>query len=48
VISKGDEMRKLLNPQFAKEKEQEAKIGILESKVTGIESSLGDIKTMLA
>lgn len=37
-----------LNPQLAKEKEQEAKIGALEGKINGIEGTLGSIQDMLA
>lgn len=37
-----------LNPQLAKEKEQEAKIGVLEGKINGIEGTLGNIQEMLA
>lgn len=48
ILEKGDELLKELNPQFAKEKEQEAKISALETKIGGIESSIGDMKQMLA
>lgn len=36
-----------LNPQFAKEREHEAKICALETKIGGIETSIGDMKQML-
>lgn len=48
IISSCDEMLKVLNPQFAKEKAQEEKIGLLENKVSGMENTLSDIKTMLS
>ena len=41
-------MLRELNPQLAKEKEQEEKIGVLEQKVSGVENTLTDIKDMLA
>jgi len=37
-----------LNPQLAKEKEQEQKIGALEEKMTGMEGTLCNIQEMLA
>ena len=37
-----------LNPQLAKEREQEQKIGALEGKITGIEGALGNIQDMLS
>lgn len=37
-----------LNPQLAKEKEQELKIGALEEKMTGMEGTLCNIQEMLA
>lgn len=48
VISSCDAILRELNPQFAKEKEQEEKIGVLEQKVSGVENTLTDIKDMLA
>lgn len=48
VIIACDEMLKRLNPQLAKEKLQEEKIGILETKVSGMEDTLTDIKAMLS
>ena len=42
-----DAMLRELNPQFAKEKEQEEKIGTLETKMTSMESSLDEIKELL-
>jgi hypothetical protein len=48
VISSCDGILRDLNPQFAKEKEQEEKIGALEQKVCGVESTLTDIKDMLS
>lgn len=48
VIEQCDVMLRELNPQFAKEKEQEEKIGVLESKMSNIEGTLVDIQTMLS
>lgn len=48
VISSCEEMLKVLNPQLAKEKEQEEKIGALEEKMTGMEGTLTDIREMLS
>lgn len=47
VISACDGMLRELNPQFAKEKEQEEKIGLLEKKMSGMEGTLSDIREML-
>ena len=43
-----DAMLRELNPQFAREKEQEEKIGALEEKMNGIEGTLGQMMTMLS
>lgn len=48
VITSCDEMLRQLNPQFAKEKEQEEKIGVLEQKMGGIESTLSQMMGMLS
>lgn len=48
VIGACDTMLQTLNPQFAKEREQEQKIGLLEEKVTGMEGTLSDIRSMLS
>ena len=47
VVKSCESILLTLNPQKAKEKAQEEKIGQLESKVTGMESTLSDIKKML-
>lgn len=47
VIESCDDILKTLNPQFAKEKQQEEKIGSLETEVKSIKGDLGDIKEML-
>lgn len=47
ILSSCDGMLRELNPQFAKEKQQEEKIDSLESKVSSVESSLSEIKNML-
>ena len=43
-----DAMLRELNPSFAKEKEQEEKIGQLEEKMAGIEGTLGEMMSMLS
>lgn len=48
VITSCDEMLKQLNPQFAKEKEQQEKIGALEQKMGGIENTLNQMMGMLS
>lgn len=47
VVKTCDVMLRELNPQFAKEKEQEEKIGLLEKKMVGMEGTLSDIREML-
>ena len=48
VIEKCEQILKDLNPQFAKDKFQEEKINSLESRIGGVEKTLGDIKEMLS
>lgn len=48
VVSACDEMMLMLNPQIAKEREQERKITELESKMGGIENALNRIVGMLS
>lgn len=48
VIMSCDEMLRQLNPQFAKEKEQEEKIGALEEKMGGIETTLNQMMGILS
>lgn len=48
VVEVCDVMLRELNPQFAKEKQQEEKIASLESKVGGMEGKLDQIANMLA
>lgn len=48
VIKMCDVMLRELNPQFAKEKEQEEKIGMLEEKMGSIEGTLNDMMGMLS
>ncbi len=48
VISACEGMLAQLNPQIAKEKEQQERIAQLESKVVGMDSTLADIKGMLS
>lgn len=48
VVASCDVMLRELNPQFAKEKEQEEKIGMLEEKMVGIEGTLNNMMGMLS
>lgn len=48
VLRSCDVILRELNPQFAKEKEQEEKIAGLENKVSGMENTLEDIRNMLS
>lgn len=48
VVTSCDEMLKLVNPDFAKEKEQEEKIAGLENKIQKIESGQDKMMEMLA
>lgn len=43
-----DAMLRELNPAFAKEKEQEEKMSMLEGEVTGIKETLGEMMEMLS
>lgn len=47
VLNACDEMMKELNPQLAKEKEQEEKIAMLETKMGGMENILLEIHQKL-
>lgn len=48
ILSTCDEILKELSPQFAKEKLQEEKITSLETKMSGMESTLSNIQDMLS
>ena len=48
VLVSCDAILRELNPSFAKEKEQEEKIGVLEEKMNGIEDTLSEMMTMLS
>lgn len=48
VINSCDSMLRELNPQFAKEKEQEEKIDALEEKMGGIENTLNQMMGLLS
>ena len=48
VIESKDSILSILNPRFAKEKEQENKFNALETRVGSMEKGIDDIKTMLA
>lgn len=47
VIESCDNILKELNPQFAKEKQQEDRINSLEQEVKSVKDGLGDIKSLL-
>ena len=47
VIESCDSILKELNPQFAKEKQQEDRINSLEQEVKSVKDGLGDIKSLL-
>lgn len=47
VIESKDEILAVLNPSFAKEKEQENKFKALETRVGSMEKGIDDIKAML-
>lgn len=48
MVTNCEAMLRTLNPHLAKEKEQEEKIGLLESKMSNIEGTLVDIQSMLS
>ena len=48
VIDSKDSILSILNPRFAKEKEQENKFNALENRVRSMEQGIDDIKTMLS
>lgn len=48
IIDSRDEIMSILNPRFAKEKEQENKLTNLEDRVHNMEQGISDIKTMLS
>lgn len=48
VIKTGGVVKRQLNPHYAKEKEQEEKIGALEEKMGGIEDTLNNMMGMLS
>lgn len=48
VIESKDEILSILNPKFAKEKEQENKLNSLEGRVINMEKGIGDIRDMLS
>lgn len=47
VLESCDGILRTLNPQFAKEKDREEKMEQLENKVTGMETTLSEIRNML-
>lgn len=48
TIDSKDSILSILNPRFAKEKEQENKFNALENRVGSMEQGIDDIKTMLS
>lgn len=47
VMESKDEIMGILNPKFAKEKEQETKLNLLDNRVGNVEKGIDEIKTML-
>lgn len=47
VVASCEKIRGVLNPQIAKEKAQEERIGNLEADVSGMKGTLGNIESML-
>lgn len=47
VLESKDSILSILNPKFAKEKEQESKFNALENRVGSIEQGIDDIKSMM-
>lgn len=48
AVASYGEMLKELNPQYAKEKQQEEKISSLEQSIGNLQASIGDMKQLLA
>lgn len=48
IIETSDAVKRIINPAFAKEKEQEEKIGALEEKMNGIEGTLNQMMGLLS
>ena len=48
IVKTSDEVKRIINPQFRKEKEQEEKMNMLEDEVTGIKETLGEMMNMLS
>lgn len=48
IIATSDDVKRIINPAFAKEKEQEEKIGMLEEKMSGIEGTLNQMMGLLS
>nr|DAO50319.1 MAG TPA: hypothetical protein [Crassvirales sp.]DAR29015.1 MAG TPA: hypothetical protein [Crassvirales sp.] len=48
VVESKDSILSILNPRFAKEKEQENKFNSLETRVGSMEQGIDDIKSMLS
>lgn len=47
VLESKDEIMSILNPKYAKEKEQENKLNLLDGRVGNVEKGIDEIKTML-
>lgn len=47
IIDADKEIRPILNPEIARQQEQEEKLGALEGKVSNMETTLTDIRNML-
>ena len=47
-MTTSEDVKRIINPAFAKEKEQEEKIGMLEEKMNGIEGTLNQMMGLLS
>lgn len=48
ILDTSDEVKKIINPQFRKEREQEEKMNVLEGEVSNIKNTLGEMMNMLS
>lgn len=48
ILATSDEVKKIINPQFRKEREQEEKMNVLEGEVSNIKNTLGEMMNMLS
>lgn len=48
ILATSDEVKRIINPQFRKEREQEEKMNVLEGEVSNIKNTLGEMMNMLS